>query len=152
MTSVKKSNPHPTGVFRTYKKINGKEYVAYSKDKIEADKKQAEFESIAGLAPNKVFSSCGRFIGFRLILRRRIGRTPSIIMRKAVGKHKNQSIGEKPYSNSFEDIWGWTKNEWKKTHNLLSMDIYAYKDEIKQAKRLYMNDLSLHINEIESLR
>jgi len=149
MTISKISSPHPTGGNRAYKKISGKEHDFHSINKNEADEKQAEFESIADLSSKKVFTACGRFIGFRLTLRKNAGRKPSISMRKEIGKYNAQDTKENTYNGSFEDLWSWTKTEWKTTHHFLPMDVYAYRDEIKIAKRLYMSDLASHLDKIE---
>lgn len=133
---------HSSGLYRAYKKINGKEYQFYFKKKLDADNKQKELNSLSKLVPKNPFSSCGRLIGFRLRLRRRKGRKPCIIVRMQVGVSGNQTQAEIRYQDSFEKLWSIMRMKWIEAHSLLPHDVSGYRAELKTAKRIYMQDLS----------
>jgi hypothetical protein len=144
--------PHKTGGFRAYKKVGGHEFQYYSRNKLKADKKQGEYNQLSGLNSKNVFAPCGRLVGFRIRLRKRKGRTPYILVRKAVGPFREQEIEEWKYSGCFEYEWEKIKKAWAESHSLLPSDIIDYIDRIKVAKRLYINDVAaseLKLNKIK---
>lgn len=141
MTKVQ-AKSHPTGKYRAYKKINGKEYQFYSKNKVEADREQERLERMASLAPRRVFALCGRLIGFRVMVRRRQNRSPCIYMQKRIGRQTSPSErGQFTYDQSFEEMWLWAKKEWKAYYALTARDMAEYSHQLKAAKRLYMSDV-----------
>ncbi|GAB2189976.1 hypothetical protein [Sessilibacter sp. MAH2] len=127
--------PHPTGGHRAYKKINGVEVQIYSRDRKIAEAKQRELDALAALKPTRVFSNCGRLIGFRI----RQHRNGGINMEMQLKNHR----GTKSLSaNSFETVWKWVRDNWKTGHNLTSGDVASYTTELKSAKRIYLQDLA----------
>ncbi len=127
--------PHPTGGYRAYKKINGKEHQYYSRSKQEAEKKQKEFDALASLKPKRVFDISGRLVGCKIFRHHNGGINMNIQLK---GLHKSKSLG----AYKFETVWGWTKEHWKHHHQLTPADIADYTKELKRAKRIYLNDLS----------
>ncbi len=144
--------PHKTGGFRAYKKIGGREFQFYSKDKAEADIKQAEFGKLAALKPKQAFSTCGRLKGFRINLRKKKDRAPYIFVKKQVGKFRNQQTKEWVYSGRFEDEWGKIKTLWAEAHALLPSDLADYSARIRAAKRLYIKDVAVCEAELKTYR
>lgn len=140
--------PHKTGGFRAYKKIAGREYQFYSKDQEIANKKQAELDALSSLKPARVFSTCGRMIGFRVKYRNRPDRRSriyiSVQVKNAVGRIRN----EWPIDD-FEQGFRRLKKEWAAAHALLKEDIIDYRQEIKQAKRLYIQDYCAALEQME---
>lgn len=127
--------PHPTGGWRAYKKINGREYQYYSRNKKDAEKKQREYESLAQLKPKRVFDTKGRLLGFKIQQHQR----GTIDMRMQLkGENKSKSLT----GFTFETVWRWTLKHWKSINELTTADIAAYTTELKAAKRIYLNDLS----------
>lgn len=137
----KAAKPHPTGGWRAYKKIAGKEYQFYSRDKSEADKKQALLEATSKLKPKRVFAPCGRFVGVRVRLRVRADRRPAIYVRITGPKGTKGLRAEWRYQGSFEENWARMRDKWKALHELMPADVAGYAQEIKQAKRLYLQDI-----------
>lgn len=132
---------HPSGGYRAYKKIAGKEYQYYSYCFDDANKKQVEFDALSQLKPKTVFSSCGRLKGCRINIYRRKGRNPIIIGRIATGPFRNQKSWEIRYTGNFEILWRGIKRDWKEAYKLNSRDMVDYADLISLAKRLYIKDL-----------
>ena len=134
--------PHATGLFRAYKKIHGKEHQTYFKTLEEAQAKQDTYDTIVALKAKKVIADRGHLIGFRFIVEYRKGRKKRIYMNvqlKINGTSVRKQFG---YKDNFEVIWKKILLLWKELHNLTSADMAAYHQEIKQAKRIYLNDLS----------
>lgn len=149
-------HPHPTGRYRAYRKVNGVEYQEYYRTKEEADKAQARLDKMAdefyALQASKVFSDCGRLINFRFYTRHREGRESAIIMnfqRKADGKLIGSN--ELRYKGNFEALWRETLEKWKEVNGLLPQDIAHYLPQIKKAKRLYLQDLSERLEQLEQV-
>ncbi|TNC80213.1 MAG: hypothetical protein C9356_14900 [Oleiphilus sp.] len=136
-------HPHPTGGYRAYKKIGGKEFQYYSRDLASAEKKQAEFEALSKLRGRPVFSSCGRMKGCRITLYKREGREPVIIGKVATGPFRQQRVVETRYNGCFSELWCWLKETWKEAYQLTSKDVAHYGDALRAAKRLYIRDLGL---------
>lgn len=130
--------PHPTGGYRAYKKINGKEFQFYSFNKAEADKKQEYFNALSSLKSKNVFSGCGRLCGFRVRKDRRPERNGSISMVMQTKLRKK----EYKYKSNFELFWKTTKDLWKENYDLTSADMKSYSVQLKTAKRIYIADLS----------
>lgn len=142
-------NKHPFGGYRAYKKINGREYQFYSRDRTVAEKKQKELDSLSALKSKKVFSKCGRFKGVRINLIIRDGRKPKIVACVQVGPYRKQTKKEYVYKGIFEDMWKWIISQWKYYYSLYPQDVIDYYDQIKKAKIIYISDLSLkeeHLN------
>lgn len=127
--------PHPTGGWRAYKKISGREYQYYSRNKKDAEKKQRELDSLAQLKPKRVFDTKGRLIGFKIKHHHRGGIDMNMQL-KGVKKSKRLTV------HPFETVWRWTLKHWKELNELTTADIAAYTIELKTAKRIYLNDLS----------
>ncbi len=133
------AHAHPTGRFRAYKKINGREHQFYFKTLEEAEAKQAELDRMSRLKPKKVFSDCGRLIGFRFYRHRRNG---SISMRVQVRINGKDHRTEYVWRGSFEELWAKTVDLWAKLHDLHSTDLRDYLPQVRGAKRLYLRDLA----------
>ncbi len=127
--------PHPTGGHRAYKKINGVEVQVYSRDKSVAEAKQKELDALAALKPARVFSKSGRLVGFRIRKHHNGGINMEMQLKK---KRGTKSLS----SNTFEEVWQWTKENWKFGHDLTTPDVASYSNELKTAKRLYLDDLA----------
>lgn len=133
---------HKSGGYRAYKKIAGREFQFYSKDREEANRMQQKFESLAALNVKKPFSKCGRLLGFRFHLSIRPGKSPYIGVRVQVGPFRNQTRRQWKYSGSFEENWQRMRETWAELHGLQKLDVAAYTQDLKAAKRLYIQDAS----------
>ncbi|MDX1451113.1 MAG: hypothetical protein R3183_01060 [Oleiphilaceae bacterium] len=140
--------PHKTGGYRAYKKINGREFQFYFRDKASADKKQEELNALASLASKPPFSKCGRLLGFRIHLRNRAGRKPYIMVKVQIGPQNQQFKKDWKYTGLFEDNWTKMKSLWMELHNLSLRNTAEYAKELKAAKRLYMADVAKYEKEL----
>lgn len=138
--SIAEASPHKTGGYRAYKKIRGREFQFYSRDKKEADKKQKEFNQLSALAKKPPFSTCGRLLGFRIRICTKKGRKPYMAVIMQIGPYHQQRKRQWKYDGKFEKNWQQMKQLWIEEHNLLPCDIADYSKEIRQAKRLYIED------------
>ncbi len=148
-----KALPHKTGGYRAYKKIAGREFQFYSRNQEEANRMQEKYDELAALKAKKVFSKCGRLLGFRFKLYTRADRKPRIIMRVQVGAFRNQKITEWRYGGTFEENWLRIKSTWAEFHALHKVDVVGYAEELKIAKKLYIQDvgaLEEKLRELES--
>ncbi len=143
--------PHKTGGYRAYKKIKGREFQFYFRDQASAEKKQAELDALASLAGKSPFSKCGRLLGVRIHLRNREGRKPYIMIKIQIGPHKNQYKKEWKYTGSFEENWTRIKSKWMELHSLSKRDLADYGPELKAAKRLYIQDVAKHEQQLAAL-
>jgi hypothetical protein len=86
----------------------------------------------------KVFSECGRLFGFRIQQKQD---KVNFGMRMEFGPQAHLVFDESKYQSSFEDLWKWTKDEWKKHNKYSTADMVSYAMELKFAKRIYIKDL-----------
>ncbi|CAA0078541.1 Uncharacterised protein [BD1-7 clade bacterium] len=138
------AHSHPTGRYRAYKKINGREHQFYFRTLEEAQAKQKELDSMARLKPKKVFADCGRLVGFRFYRHKRNGHVAMRVQVRIKGKdHRTEYV----WRDSFEALWNKTIDLWSSLHGLHSTDLRDYREKIRDAKRIYLRDLA----ELESL-
>ncbi len=146
---ITEARPHPTGGYRAYKKVNGREFQFYSQDKAEADRKQQELNALARLKTKSPFSSCGRLIGYRIKPEVRMDRNPAVVVKVQIGK-KSTSWRFSP-DGSFEAGWHKVVAHWKEAHGLLPQDVAAYASKLRAAKRLYRDDVDLAAKTLASM-
>lgn len=130
--------PHSTGTYRAYKKINGKEYQFYFTDLNEAERKQAELDSLAKLNPKPSFRKSGHIVGFRLRKDRRPGRGAISMKIQKKDFHK-----EYKYNGNFNEFWKRTIELWKEINGVTKEDVAGYRKELREAKRVYMKEIGL---------
>lgn len=139
------AHPHATGGYRAYKKILGHEHQHYFPSQEQAEKKQAELEQLSreltALAARKVFSSCGRIRGFRVVLRHRAGRRPRLFMRIQRQQAGARRCKEVRYEGRFDAFWRRVRDEWAAINDLSPQDVAGYSRELRRAKQLYIADV-----------
>ncbi|WP_299075472.1 hypothetical protein [uncultured Paraglaciecola sp.] len=126
------------GKFRAYKKIRGRERQFYFASRCLAEKKQAELDSFARLLSRPVFSRCGRLKGFRVKIDRRRNTICVRVQILSEGRRVDTSIA---YNGDFSCLWSDVYAAWKRLHQLNSRDAASYAEKVKDAKRLYFNDV-----------
>jgi hypothetical protein len=133
---------HPTGGFRAYKKINNVEYQLYSSDEAEAQAMQRELEQMSremkSLKARTVTSKCGRLKYLRIKQYKSTARPYFQIQMTINGKPKRV---EALCKQTFELDWKRFFGLWLQYVGLSYLDTLDYKTEIKNAKRLYMQDV-----------
>lgn len=136
---------HPSGLYRAYKKINGKEYQIYRDTQQEADIEQEKLEVKSrlynSLKGKKVFAKCGRLHGYSIVKERRIGRIPTISWQRQLKIRDGYPCKSRRYYGNFEIFWLEIKRDWAKFNELTPADLADYKHAIKMAKILYMQDV-----------
>lgn len=135
-------NKHPTGGYRAYKKIFGVEHQFYTLDKHEAEKIQSNLDNKSNVAYSfkspTLFSRCGRLVGLRVRAYKKTYKPTFQLQVTVNGKQKKTEV---LFKDSFEVMWKQFFKLWREHFNLLIVDTLDYKEEIKKAKRLYMQDV-----------
>ena len=137
---------HPQRFRVQVKALDVNEYYSfrtYGREQAErlAKGRDAELQVLLNLKAQTVFAPCGRLVGFRVTNNVRAGRTPWICCKVQLGKAKQPSFREFKYDGNFDQFWRKIKSTWSSCHNLTREDILSYREELKQAKRLYLQDV-----------
>ncbi len=133
--------PHKTGKFRAYKCIGGAVFQCYFNTLEAAEAKQVELDKLCSLRVVRQFNKEGYINGFRIGQENKKDRPMTIFMRMQLiinGKKINKQF---KYEGNFEQFWLKILKLWKTSKELTSADVATYKNEIKIAKRLYIQDV-----------
>lgn len=136
---------HSPGLYRAYKKINGKEYQVYFKTQKEADKEQKKLEDKShlynSLLGKKVFRKCGRLWGYSIRLEHRPKRKTAIHWQRQLRRREGYVTKQRTYRGNFARFWQEIKKDWIDFNELTPADLAGYKSRLKEARMMYMQDI-----------